>query len=493
MLKAVVFDDEYIVLQGLRRMIDWNKYGIELSGTASDGLKALNLFKEVKPNIVLTDIRMPGLNGLQVIEQIMEQAPDTVCIVFSGFNEVEYLKKAIKLGVMDYLEKPVTLPMIEDVLAKTIKKIQEQQRLEKLHNEWEGTKLERLEKATLDLLLTGKPAVDKWKNEFGEQAVQVKAITVFALSNDYTFSMDHQDYRILYIRNGYERLSVVFHFSENAEELITRLLAWPEKMTIGSGRTVKEVENAYQSYGDAQHALKYGLFMEEAGWIRFEDIGENTRLPRHLSELEKSIIFKIRTGDEGGLLGELNQFIEELESQKLNPEALESEALKLIYLAQEVAKETGADIHGLKDGGYFPQQEIRTIQTKEQLFDWLYLQMDLVMKWILRVRAAEKQGAVEQACIYMENRFDQDITLQEVADHVGMNSTYFSLLFKEKMGKSYIKYLTYIRMEKAKKLLLEGKKVAEVSEKVGYHSYRHFSELFKKQTGISPGQYKESR
>ena len=132
MLKAVVFDDEYIVLQGLRTMIDWDKHGITLVGTASNGIDALQLFMEVKPDIVLTDIRMPGLTGLQVIEDIMKTAPETACIVFSGFNEVEYLKKAIKLGVIDYLEKPVTLPMIEEVIAKTIKKINEQKRIEKL-------------------------------------------------------------------------------------------------------------------------------------------------------------------------------------------------------------------------------------------------------------------------------------------------------------------------------------------------------------------------
>lgn len=493
MLKAVVFDDEYIVLQGLRMMIDWNKYGIELAGTASDGLEALRLFEEVKADIVLTDIRMPGLTGLQVIEEIMKEAPETACIVFSGFNEVAYLKKAIRLGVVDYLEKPITLPMIEEVLLKTTKKIKEQKRIEQLEAEWEGTQQERLEKATMDLLLGHEGAIEKWREAFGDDASRVQAVTVLTLSGDHTFLPDPDDYRIVAVRNGHERLGIVFHFTSHSEELIRRLLAFPNKLVIGSGRTVTALAEAPQSYGDAQHALKYGLFMEETGWIRFEDIGENTRLPRYLSELEKSIIFKIRTVDEGGLLGELERFREELETQKLNPDVLESEVLKLIYLAQEVAKETGGDIHTIKEGGYFPQQEIRAIQTKEQLFDWLYVQMDLIMKWISRVRITEKQGAAERACAYMESRFNQDITLQEVADHVGMNSTYFSLLFKEKVGKSYIKYLTYIRIEKAKELLLAGGKVAEVSEQVGYHSYRHFSELFKKQTGVSPGQYKESQ
>jgi two-component system, response regulator YesN len=493
MLKAIILDDEKIVLQGLQMIIDWEKFGIELAGTASDGLEGLRLFHEIKPEIIITDIRMPGMDGLELIEQIMNEELHTACIVFSGFNEVNYLKKAIKLGVIDYLEKPVTPSLFEDVLLRTIKKIKEQKRVERLQAEWEGSKLELLEKTTLDLLFLGEEAEEKWVSVFGNDATRIRAISVLSLSEDWGNRVQHPDYHFVYIRNGHERLIVVFHFEEKEHETLEHLIELPEKMTIGKGRKYHHLKDAKKSYQDAQHALRYGLYMDEGGWINFEDIGENTSLPRNLSELEKSIIFRIRTGDEGGLLSDLEQFIQELESQKLNPNLLENEVLKLIYLAQEIAKETGTNIHLLKDGGYYPQQELRVIQTKEQLFDWLYEQIDLIMKWILRVRTAENHGAVSRACAYLESKFDQDISLQEVAMYVGMNSTYFSLLFKETLGKSYIKYLTHIRMEKAKELLMAGGKVKDVSEKVGYHSYSHFSEVFKKYTGVKPRQYKESR
>ncbi|UPG62663.1 response regulator [Metabacillus endolithicus] len=93
MLKAAVFDDEFIVTEGLKKMIDWSKYGIELVGTAANGTAALQLFQEQKPDVVFTDIRMPGIDGLQLVEKILSQAPETKCIVFSGFNEFEYVKR----------------------------------------------------------------------------------------------------------------------------------------------------------------------------------------------------------------------------------------------------------------------------------------------------------------------------------------------------------------------------------------------------------------
>ncbi|EXX89516.1 response regulator, partial [Paenibacillus darwinianus] len=139
MLKAVVFDDEYIVLQGLRSMINWRQYGIELAGTAGDGVLALRLFRELRPDIVLTDIRMPGMDGLQLIEILTAEAPETMFIVFSGFNEFDCVRRAIGLGVVDYLEKPVTIPKIEEAMRKAIDRIVRQQAFSAMKAKWESS------------------------------------------------------------------------------------------------------------------------------------------------------------------------------------------------------------------------------------------------------------------------------------------------------------------------------------------------------------------
>ena len=112
---------------------------------------------------------------------------------------------------------------------------------------------------------------------------------------------------------------------------------------------------------------------------------------------------------------------------------------------------------------------------------------------IRQAKQTASQGTVEWAKVFLENHYHKDITLQDVAARAGMNTTYFSMLFKETTGTTYIKYLTSLRIEKAKELLLDGGKVKDVSEKVGYHSYRHFTEVFKKHTGISPGLYREKQ
>ncbi|MFP7296369.1 response regulator [Neobacillus niacini] len=238
MLKAVIFDDEFIVIEGLKRVINWSENGIDLVGTANDGISGLSLFYSMKPDIIFTDIRMPGINGLKLIEEVMDTAPDTICIVMSGHREFEYVKQALKIGVADYLVKPITVQMIEE----TIEKVKKKRLKEKIHS---------------------------------------------------SFLLTH------------------------------------------------------------------------------------------------------------------------------------------------------------------------------------------------------KHEAVEKACRYIYENYNKEISLQEVADYTGLNPNYFSILFKDQMGKTYIKYLTELRMEKAKLMLQQGQKVMNVSEKVGYHTYRHFSDIFKKYVGVSPGQYKK--
>jgi two-component system, response regulator YesN len=484
MLKAVVFDDEYIVLQGFK-MIDWSKFGIEIVATATNGIEALEVFEEYVPDIVFSDIRMPGLDGLHVIEKILEYNEETLCIVFSGFNEFEYVKRAIKLGVTDYLEKPITIDMIEETVKRIIDKIDKQ----KLQSQWELNKEDLVEKATLDLLLFGEKAEPKWRDCFGELAEQVICVTVLALTEKPLHIDKHSSYQVVSLHNGEEYLLVVFHFDDEITEFFQDIEDWSEqsKVYIGAGRTYISIVDIEKSYKEAKQALRYGTFLDEV-WTSFDDIVGDMPLPSNLSKQEENILFYLRTGDQEGLATHLNQFIDQLKSERLHPEILEREILKLVYLGLEVTRGIEKDHDKLND--YFPHVEIRRLSTKEDMFSWLKQQMEFMLNWSIDVRQLTKHNSVSKACAYMNENYGKDLTLQEVSDYVGMNPTYFSLLFKEEMDQSYIKYLTSLRMERAKDLLNQGCKVAEVSEKVGYHSPRHFSEVFRKYVGIKPGQFK---
>ncbi|WP_017810748.1 response regulator [Clostridium saccharoperbutylacetonicum] len=121
MIKAVLIDDEYIVVEGLKAIVNWSGFGIEVVGSASDGVSGLELIEKEKPDIVFTDITMPRMNGLTLIENAKKIIPSGVFIIFSGYNEFEYARKALSLGVIDYLDKPVTIDKVEETLKEAIK------------------------------------------------------------------------------------------------------------------------------------------------------------------------------------------------------------------------------------------------------------------------------------------------------------------------------------------------------------------------------------
>ena len=492
MLKVAIYDDEFIVIEGLRKMVDWSKYGMEVVGTAKDGHSALELFYAERPDIIFTDIRMPGIDGLEVVSKVLTEASETKCIVFSGFNEFEYVKKALKLGVLDYMQKPITIPMIEEALQKIVLEIKKEKEVFELRTRWDENRQELLEKATLDLMLGNKETEAKWREYFGEsEAKQVIGTTVIAYSGTRYPLENNDDFKVVPVWNGSTHLLAIFHFKENLEVLTDQLITWTEHevVTIGSGQTYEKITDITKSYREALHAIRYGECLEGKGWTRFEEVGTNHKIPENLSVQEEAVLFYMRTGNKEGLLEQLTRYIQWIDLKKLNPDIIESELLKLVYLGMEVVKETGEDI---TQTGYYPQKEIRELTTKEKMIEWLFRQMEMMIDLIIGSKKTHKHKAVEKAKNYIEKHYNQDITLQEVANVVDMNPNYFSLLFKEEIGLTYIKYLTKYRMEQAKIMLKEGRKISEVSEEVGYLTYRHFSEVFKKYTGMTPRQFKES-
>lgn len=487
MLKAVVFDDEFIVLKGLVKLVNWTEYGVELVGTASDGISALETFRKLRPDIVMTDIRMPGMDGLQLIERILSESPDTMCIVFSGYNEYDYVKRAIKLGVVDYLEKPIDIAKIREGVQKAVNRINEMNEISALKRKWlQGI----LEESTLRLLLRGAEAEASWSEQFGADAGRVIGLTVLACSEESFTLPESESYRAVRFRNGSEYITVLFHFERESELWTVPLESWT-RGAIGSGRTYSSLADATNSYKEALRALRYGNYLEGKGWTRFEDLGESHTASPLLSEREEAVLFDMRIGDKDGLMNKLDSYLEEFKVEKLEPEVAEIELLKLVLHGLEVAKETGGNTAEMKPAGFLPHSELRNMQTQDEMANWLRHEMGMIMDWILGVRQKSKHVAVEKAIRYIGDHYGRDLTQQEVADHVQMNATYFSLLFKEQMGVSYIKYLTKVRMEKAKELLNEGETIQDISEKVGYYHARHFSEVFKKQIGLTPGQYRQ--
>ncbi|WP_372631136.1 response regulator [Cohnella sp.] len=489
MLKAVLFDDEPIVLTGMLKKFDWTRYGIELVGTATDGLSALRLTRRLQPDIVLTDIRMPGIDGLQLIEKIARELPNTKFIVFSGYNEFEYVRRAIGLGVIDYLEKPITFAKIESALVRTIERISQDHEFSELKFKWESDREGRLEKATRELLLAGEGALTEWKEAYGS-GPHYTSIMVLAFDSDIPRLPEHPMYKEIAIKNGTERLAVLLVMEESREKLDERIETWDIPEPFGSGRRYELLKDARRSYHEALRALRYGRFMKEGGRVRIEEIeSRESKLYADLGHHEKSIILSLRTGDKDGLNWALHAYRAWVKEWKVPPERLEQELVKLVFLSLEMARETGAETGEL---GILRHWELHEMNSLDDMFEWMHGKLNELNVWTTGKRREAKHSSLERVLDYIEERYDRDLSLQELAELVELHPAYLSLLFKERLGVSYSKYLTALRIEKAKGLLRDGERVHEVCRRVGYFNQRHFADVFKRAVGISPGHYREA-
>lgn len=489
MLRALLFDDEYIVLEGLGAVINWSQYGIEIAGTAQDGTTALQLINSEKPDIILTDIRMPGMDGLQLIQAVMDRTPEVYCIVFSGYNEYEYVKRAIQMGVSDYLEKPLEVEKIEEALQKAITRINQRTETKAIRRDHEQSKHVLLEKMTIELLTGKMHNLPKWLEYLGAQTDLWAGTTVLACSQQLRLTSRPDCYPLM-VRDGEQCLLILLHRTPPVHDLWEEIEneAESQDITVGCSCTKEDWAQMTDGYEEALRALRCARFLGQSGVVRYLDLGELITDLEPLAEKEEAIILSLRTGNYAGVMEHLHPFMEWIRSELIAPEIVEREMLKLLYLALETAKES----HFLNtEDQYMPHLAIRKIHGRKHMLVWFREQFEQIVESALQVREDTKLMTIGKAKLYIEAHISQNISLQEVSGYVGMNPSYLSVLFKEVTGVTYIRYVTRFRMELAKKWLASGLKVNEVSEKVGYHTYRHFSEVFKKYTGISPGQFKE--
>ncbi len=349
MIRLAVFDDEFVVVEGVKAILKKMGLNYEVVGTANDGLSALDVIKKVQPKVIMTDIRMPGIDGLEMIKRAKQINPDAVFIVISGFQEFEYARTALDLGVIGYIDKPITKDKIRDILKKAEGQIQE----EKHYSEKEKEQLERLHHLTEEI--TKKIQCNK--------------------SEDIDTSVK-EALRILDIL--YSDLDT---YKSESYKLICSLLG-----VFFDGHASYEVNQHFPSYKN------------------LELTHSKQEVNRYMFAIAESMIKKM-------------------------------EALKVGSHNQTILKVLG----------------------------------------------------------YIAENYAEDFGLNELADMVKVTPSYLSQLFKEEVGTSFIKYLTKFRINKAKELLLQGEKVANVSHAVGYSNYRYFCEIFKRYEGKTPSEYKGAR
>ena len=517
MLRVVLIDDEALVLKGMSMVLKKDE-NIQLAGNASTGPEGLDLIYKEKPDIVLTDIRMPGMTGLEMIEKAQERFPDIVYIIFSGFNEFKYVQKAIGLGVLDYLEKPVTVQDLKKSLTRAAKMVEykrnymqmketaaqvnkvviEQLFYKLLHQppELEETTIKKLLEADETFFYISEAVVlcvgNVIHGENGEDVYRymMNELTFILTEGHsirfFTITADENIY-FIYLNNE----CLPFEFYEKLSELKEKMEEEGICFAAGLSNTHHSIYEIKTGFMEAKNALTYASFMDEESIIRNQDVEYQNRLPIGIMDSHYSLELNFRLGNYEESRKQIANYFSYLEKVCLMPEVLKHECMEILYLLINLLQEAGKQdeiptVQALRE-------ELKRLITANEIIKWSKQQAVRIMDAAEeKTTVVAKDSPVKIIRKYIDENYDKSITLDILADLVKMNAAYVSVIFKREEGISYSHYLTEVRVEHAKKFLERGMKAKDVCEKVGYFDYRYFNRQFKKYVGMTPDTYKKS-
>lgn len=534
MLKVFLAEDEFIIREGIKNNIDWQAHGYEFCGEASDGELAFPLIQKTRPDILITDIKMPFVDGLALSRLVKKELPETEIIILSGYEEFDYAKEAIQIGVARYLLKPINgetlLQEIDSVAEIILDKQKEKEIREKYQREMEENSL-RDQMNLFQHLVTGDCSMEELLSVADKLDLKIMApwysivlLKIQSMKHDYeeySGSIVVVDERIAKLAEPEHVLIFdralegrAFLFKADSED---ELLAY-QKEYLGN---VKEVLSGYvnlryfggigtpvnrlreipASFEDASHAFAHrylvaescildsGLLMQE-GAVEQEDFRISAVNPEQIDRTKMQEF--LRTGD----LDEVVYFVDEFFG-KLDGGAMKSRIFRQ-YITMDAYFSIVDFLKGLglqKDEIEAPDQDSSILQDEKSAMDYIVRIMEKAL--VLREKKASSryEDVVSEVIHYIEDNYAQEeLSLNLLASHVNFSPNHLSMIFSQQTGQTLIRYLTDYRMNRAKELLrCSSKKSSVISMEVGYKDPHYFSYLFKKTQGMTPTQYRGGR
>lgn len=527
MIRVMIVDDEKIVIDSLKFIIEKNFDNIEIVAIARSGREAIEKIEYIVPDIIFMDIRMPGINGIEAIREIKKRHKSIIFIVLTAFDQFEFAKEAIKLGVFEYLLKPVSRIKVVEVIGKaieTIKSEREKRKVELELKEKLETVLPILEHGFIysmilfednyKELLNYKELFDIEENggyvmtvEFGEEengTLENKIGYSVRSQGFYPFFRDTVNILKKCIVGPVmlNRVVIFTPYDCDADEFTSRLeaVSFAEKLfqklserlncglKIGLGRAYVGFESLSNSYEESLEALRS---LTTIGVMHYMDMPNGlNRSQGYPLHKEKYLIQKVSAGDSLESIEALNYIfdwlIREYSDQTLK---IKNKLLEIIFLVYRIAWEIGMD-EDAKEGFFL--EKMLSIKDMSELRVWCRKRVEYVAQQIRSNRENRAGTLTKKAKEYIDENYAKSITLEDVSREINVSPQYFSKLFKEETGKNFIDYLTGIRISAAKKLLSQGNlSIKEICYHIGYSDPNYFSRIFKKTVGVTPTEYKE--
>lgn len=520
----LLVDDEAAMRETLKRMTPWEDYGFEVINEAENGLEALDCIEEKIPDLIITDIRMPYLDGLDLIKIIKDKYPSIMIIIFSGYDEFSFAQDALRYDVAEYILKPISLENMKEILARAKRKLDEEKAEKNDKIKFTAFYQEALpilkEKYFISLLtpvhvFSDEILIEKGK-EFGlDIAADKYSIAVLEPNNTdliNTISMKEtidewfekqQDAPITFVFEN----QIVFIFLSKTEaeseaifkkkmhrtlgQLLLQLKRfYTKELKIGVGNIESAPSSLSLSYKDAIDALNYTILYPDQSIISIYDV-EKQSLPssdaQQTNSLKSDLSLAVKLGSKEDVVKCINALV-------ATPAALQNTfniPLEVLLMLSEILSTYEASLNDITEDNIY--NELSSLNTLSKIHSWV---SNICLKAHSLIKGTRKNSHIKfvenaKKVIY-ENYQNPLFGLDDVCEKIYVSPAYFSTTFKKETGQSFVQYLTNTRLEKAKELLKNtDDKTYQIAEQVGFSEQNYFSFCFKKNVGLSPSQYRQ--
>ena len=540
MLKTFLAEDEIVVRENIKKMVPWEQYGFELVGEASDGEMALPLIKKLKPDLLITDIKMPFMDGLTLCKVVKKELPDIKIVILSGYDDFNYAKEAIGIGVEDYLLKPITKNAFLERLCEIRSRYEHEKSQREYYEQFHREMQEYEQNSSRDFfegLISGTMGLGEMYESADQLGLDIVAeaynILIFTLESENaaagqseTYSeweararekieglfADHS-YAMLFRNNVFSYGVLVKEQKDNpgkntrdCVESIREILSDApagQPWFIAAGEPVERLSNMKHSYNTAAqtYARRY---LYDGHILYYRDLKEEELAKddgRYLKKvdinaMDPAIIQKFLGS---GLKEETGNFVRDY-FHAIGKEPMTS----MVFRSYVILNVRFSVLSFLNRMGYCASalEESDTEDALEQggaSMEAAMAYAEKILQKAIEIRdensGNKNRDILEHSIEYIKTHYmDENMSLNAVAQVANISANHFSALFSQNIGQTFIEYLTGIRMEHAKELLrCTGKRASEIALEVGYKDSHYFSYLFKKTQGMTPSDYRKAK
>ncbi len=530
MYKIMLADDEGIVIDSVKFILE-KEFGKEcVIEYAKTGRSVIELAESFRPDIAIMDIQMPGINGIDAMKEIRQNNKDIIFIVMSAYDKFDYAKEAIKLGVLDYITKPMEKKRLISVVNRAMEII-DRDRKKRSNDLLVKEKLETV----IPMLESGLIYSIFLQDKFSEDALNYK--TILGIEEEYGYMLtvvcgdrdgdskltnavgssvrlqNHYQELRAYLKDycrgivgnvmsnkvavlvpydkaemDYSERNVLIENTREFTRLLQRKIGVDFKIGIGG---VKEFARMSESYDEALNALLNG----NGRVSHADDLELRCEYEENYPvETEKTLFEMVEKGDYIGASNAAGQFFDWM-SENFSDSIMDIrlKVLEFVLYAERLLYVKGGRTYVFKSRTEYLSNVMETDNLSE-LRKWFLDKLVEICQKIENNKSDKSESLIEKAESYIKANYMKDVSLDDISRYCNISSYYFSKLFKQETGENYVEYLSRIRIENAKKMINEGEKsMKEICYSVGFSDPNYFSRAFKKYVGVTPTEYKERR